>query len=63
MKIKNLIIFIHIFFGIAIFILLIRVIFFGSCWIYVLINLSIWLSTWAMLENKKEEIERRKKIK
>ena len=62
MKINNLLIFTHIFFGAIILILLIRVIFFGSCLIYLLISLSVYLSTWAMIERKKEEIGLKQKI-
>ena len=60
--IKSLIIFIHIFFGLGISILLIRAIFFGSCWIYVLLNLMIYINTWAMLERTKERREKRKEM-
>mgnify|MGYP001579152376 CR=1 FL=1 len=63
MKINNLIILTHIFFGIAIAILLIRVIFFGSYWIWSVINLAINLNTWASLERTKERIEMQKEIK
>ena len=63
MKINNLILFIHIFFGIAITILLIRVIFFGSYWIWPLLNLAIYLNTLATLERNKERGEMQREIK
>jgi len=63
MKISNLILFTHIFFGTVITILLIRVIFFGSCWIWPVLNLAIYLNTWATLERTKERREMQKEIK
>ena len=63
MKISNIIIFTHIFFGIAITILLIRVIFFGSYWIWPILNLAIYLNTWATLERTKERRDMEREIK
>lgn len=62
-NLKYLELFTHIFFCTILLILLIRVIFFGSCWIWLLLNLSIYLSTWASLERTKEEREMKRKIK
>lgn len=56
MKIDNLIIFTHLFFGGIILILLIRVIFFGSCWFWIILNLAIYLNTLASLERTKENV-------
>jgi hypothetical protein len=63
MKISKLILFTHIFFGLAIIILLIRAIFFGSCWFWILLNLAIYFNTWASLERSKERREMERKIK
>jgi hypothetical protein len=57
MKIKNIIIFTHILFGITTSVLLIRAIFFGTCWIWTLLNLMIYVNTWASLERTKERKE------
>ncbi|MDO8508933.1 MAG: hypothetical protein Q7S27_04580 [Nanoarchaeota archaeon] len=54
MKVSNLLIFTHIFFGTAITILVIRAIFFERSWIWVLLNLAIYFNTWATLERTKE---------
>jgi len=62
MKLSSLILATHILFGAIILILLIRVIFFGSCWIWVLFNLMIWVNTWASLERTKEERKLKKEI-
>ena len=63
MKINNLILITHIIFGVILLILLIRILFFGSCWIWLLLNLAIYLNTWVSLERTKERIKLKQEIK
>ena len=59
MKIKKLIILTHIFFSVIIFIFLIRAIFFENSWVWVFLNLAIWLNVWNSLEIIKEKRKRK----
>jgi len=55
MKMKKIIILTHLFFLVIIFMFLIKAIFFGSCWVWVFLNLAIWLNVWNSLEIIKEK--------